>query len=37
MPPFFNIDQVLKGRKSTCTVVKELYRAVDEAAVYLAR
>jgi hypothetical protein len=37
MPPFFGIDQVLKGRKSTYTIVKELYRAVDEAAVYLAR
>ncbi|KAK1579442.1 serine/threonine protein kinase [Colletotrichum navitas] len=37
MPLFFSIDQVLKGRKSTYTIVKELYRAVDEGAVYLAR
>jgi hypothetical protein len=37
MPPFFSIGQVLKGCKSTYTIVKELHRAVDEAAVYLAR
>ncbi|KAK1986496.1 kinase-like domain-containing protein [Colletotrichum cereale] len=36
-PLFFSIDQVLKGRKSTYTIGKELHRAVDEAAVYLAR
>ncbi|KAF1849650.1 uncharacterized protein K460DRAFT_275213 [Cucurbitaria berberidis CBS 394.84] len=37
MPRFFNIDQVLRGLKSTYTIVKELHRAVDEAAIYLAR
>ncbi|KAJ0161526.1 Serine/threonine-protein kinase US3 -like protein [Colletotrichum tanaceti] len=37
MRPLFKIDQVLKGRKSTYTIVKELHRAVDEGAVYLAR
>jgi hypothetical protein len=37
MPPFFNIDQVLKGRNSIYTIVKELYRAADEAAIFLAR
>ncbi|KZL72500.1 serine/threonine protein kinase [Colletotrichum tofieldiae] len=37
MPLFFHIDQVLKGHKSTYTIAKELYRSLDEAAVYLAR
>jgi hypothetical protein len=27
---------VLKGHKSTYTIIKELYRAADEAAVHLA-
>jgi hypothetical protein len=29
MPLFFKIDQILKGCKSTYTVVKKLYRAVE--------
>lgn len=37
MAPLLNINQVLKGRISTYAIVKELHRAVDEAAVYLAR
>ncbi|EFQ36556.1 serine/threonine protein kinase [Colletotrichum graminicola] len=37
MPLLLSINQVLKGRKSTYTIVKELYRAADEGAVYLAR
>ncbi|KDN70502.1 putative serine/threonine protein kinase [Colletotrichum sublineola] len=35
--PLFSINQVLKGRKSTYTIINELYRAADEGAVYLAR
>ncbi|TDZ14706.1 Serine/threonine-protein kinase PAK 5 [Colletotrichum orbiculare MAFF 240422] len=31
------INQVLLGRKSSYTIIKELHSAVDEAAVYLAR
>ncbi|TDZ35841.1 Serine/threonine-protein kinase shk1/pak1 [Colletotrichum spinosum] len=31
------IHQVLLGRKSSYTIVKELHRAIDEAAIYLAR
>ncbi|TEA19414.1 Serine/threonine-protein kinase PAK 5 [Colletotrichum sidae] len=31
------IHQVLLGRKSSYTIIKELHRAVDEAVVYLAR
>lgn len=37
MSPLLDLGQVLKGHKSTYTIVKELHRAVDEAAVYLAR
>ncbi|KAI1161900.1 serine/threonine protein kinase [Nemania serpens] len=37
MAPLLRIGQILKGRNSTYTLVKELHRAVDEAAVYLAR
>ncbi|KAF2963789.1 hypothetical protein GQX73_g9785 [Xylaria multiplex] len=37
MAPLLHISQTLKGRNSTYTLVKELHRAVDEAAVYLAR
>ncbi|KAI0409232.1 serine/threonine protein kinase [Xylaria palmicola] len=37
MAPLLPISQLLKGRNSTYTLVKELHRAVDEAAVYLAR
>ncbi|GAW26421.1 putative serine threonine protein kinase [Rosellinia necatrix] len=37
MAPLLYIGQILKGRNSTYTLVKELHRAVDEAAVYLAR
>ncbi|EMD70100.1 hypothetical protein COCSADRAFT_342234 [Bipolaris sorokiniana ND90Pr] len=37
MPPLFKVDQVLRGHKSIYTIVKEVHRAVDEAAVYLAR
>ncbi|KAI1422302.1 kinase-like domain-containing protein [Xylaria sp. FL1777] len=32
-----HIGQILKGRNSSYTLVKELHRALDEAAVYLAR
>ncbi|XP_014562117.1 hypothetical protein COCVIDRAFT_32963 [Bipolaris victoriae FI3] len=37
MPPLFKVDQVLRGHKLIYTVVKEIHRAFDEAAVYLAR
>jgi hypothetical protein len=37
MALLFPIGQILRGRSSTYTLVKELHRAVDEAAVYLAR
>lgn len=37
MSPLLNNGQVLKGYQSTYTVIKELHRALDEAAVYLAR
>ncbi|KAH9907389.1 serine/threonine protein kinase [Xylariomycetidae sp. FL2044] len=37
MAPLLNVNQVLKGRLSTYIVVKELYRALDEAAVYQVR
>ncbi|KAI1361455.1 serine/threonine protein kinase [Xylaria arbuscula] len=37
MAPLLHIGQILKGRNSTYTLVKELHRAIDEAAVYLAR
>ncbi|TLD07334.1 hypothetical protein PgNI_10326 [Pyricularia grisea] len=36
MSSLVNIGQVLKARKSTYTIVKELHRALDEAAVHLA-
>ncbi|KAK1992546.1 hypothetical protein LX36DRAFT_662311 [Colletotrichum falcatum] len=32
MPLLFSINKVLKGHKSTYTIVKELYRAADEGA-----
>jgi hypothetical protein len=36
MPLFFNINQVRERRKSIYAVVIELYRAVNEAGLYLA-
>lgn len=37
MAPLLNFGQVLKGRISSYTIAEELHRAVDQAAVYLAR
>ncbi len=37
MASLLHIGQILKGHNSTYTLVKELHRAVDEAAVYLVR
>ncbi|EUC43626.1 hypothetical protein COCMIDRAFT_38429 [Bipolaris oryzae ATCC 44560] len=36
MPPLFKVDQVLRGHKSIYITVKEVHRALDEAAVYVA-
>ncbi|KAI1771872.1 serine/threonine protein kinase [Hypoxylon cercidicola] len=37
MAPLLRVNQVLKGCNSTYSISKELYKAVDEGAVYLAR
>ncbi|KAI0179788.1 serine/threonine protein kinase [Hypoxylon sp. FL1284] len=37
MAPLLHVNQVLKGQSSTYTILKELHKAVDDGAVYLAR
>lgn len=37
MSRLLNAEAVLRGRLSSYTIVKELHRAADEGAVYLAR
>jgi hypothetical protein len=36
MVSLFNSGNILKGRLSTYTIVKELHRAADDGAVFLA-